>query len=425
MKKIKNERYKEEYVEETLDNGLHVVLWKKPEYEKSFFMMATPLGALDIVQSDEQGDLYEYPAGIAHFLEHKMFEMEDSDVMDEFSKLGANVNAFTSYTETVYYFSTTNDPKKPLELLLDFVQTLSITDASVEKEKGIIVEELQMYQQMPDSRLLMETYTSLFHKHPLRYDIGGSEESVRSTTLQDLQNCYERNYHPKNMVLVGVSAQDPEKLLTIIKENQNKKTFKEQMKIKRLAVEEPITPFRPYFKFSMDITAPKLSISFKQKGIKDVRERLRKEWGIRLVLDALFSSLNPEFQSWIDQGIINDFVGCDIDYGKDYGVLMFYGETSSQDAFRDIVDHCVKKILSIQLDEEMIERLKRRYFGQTLRSLNSFDDIAISFVRSYFDGVDFFTSLEVLEAISSSDIQEACQELSMDQMSIVEVVPCA
>lgn len=423
MRKIKNERYNEEYVEETLDNGLHVVLWRKPEYEKSFFMMATPLGAFDIEQSDENGNIYKYPAGIAHFLEHKMFEMEDCDVMDAFSKLGANVNAFTSYTETVYYFSTTNYPNKPLELLLDFVQTLSITEASVEKEKGIIVEELQMYQQMPDSRLLMETYTSLFHKHPLRYDIGGSEESVRSTTIQDLKNCYDRNYHPKNMILVGVSAQDPNELLKIIKDNQKQKTFKNQTKIKKLKIDEPLTPYRPYFKFSMDITTPKLSISFKQKGIEDVKERLRKEWGIRLVLDTLFSSLNPEFQSWIDQGIINDFVGCDIDYGNDYGLLMFYGETTNKDAFCNIVDHCVKQMSSIQLDEDMIERLKRRYFGQTLRSLNSFDDIAISFVRSYFDGIDFFTSLEILETITSSDIQKACQELCMDQKSIVEVVP--
>ena len=225
------------------------------------------------------------------------------------------------------------------------------------------------------------------------------------------------------MILVGVSAQDPNELLKIIKDNQKQKTFKNQTKIKKLKIDEPLTPYRPYFKFSMDITTPKLSISFKQKGIEDVKERLRKEWGIRLVLDTLFSSLNPEFQSWIDQGIINDFVGCDIDYGNDYGLLMFYGETTNKDAFCNIVDHCVKQMSSIQLDEDMIERLKRRYFGQTLRSLNSFDDIAISFVRSYFDGIDFFTSLEILETISSSDIQKACQELCMDQKSIVEVVP--
>ena len=150
MKFVENKRYKESYVEEVLDNGLHVVLWQKPDYEKSLFMLATPLGAMDIKQIDEHGNTIEYPAGIAHFLEHKMFEMKDGDVMDMFSSMGANVNAFTSYTETAYYFTTTADVKEPLNLLLDFVQTLEINEESVEKEKGIIIQELHMYKEMSD-----------------------------------------------------------------------------------------------------------------------------------------------------------------------------------------------------------------------------------------------------------------------------------
>ena len=153
MKTITNKRYGESYVEETLENGLHVVLWQKPDYEKSLFMMATPLGAMDMKQVDEQGKELHFPAGIAHFLEHKMFEMGDSDVMELFSRMGASVNAFTSYTETAYYFSTTSDVKEPLNLLLDFVQELDISEESVEKEKGIIIQELHMYKEMSDSRL--------------------------------------------------------------------------------------------------------------------------------------------------------------------------------------------------------------------------------------------------------------------------------
>ena len=157
MKRITNERYQETYYTETLENGLRVVLWYKPGYARSLFMMATPLGAMDLIQEDAQGNTYSYPAGIAHFLEHKMFEKQDQDVMNEFSRMGANVNAFTSYNETAYYFSTSGSIEGPLDLLLDFVQQLDISDASVEKEKGIIVSELNMYQQMSDSRLLMET----------------------------------------------------------------------------------------------------------------------------------------------------------------------------------------------------------------------------------------------------------------------------
>lgn len=193
MKTIRNERYQESYDVETLDNGLRVVIWHKPGYARSLFMMATPLGAMDICQVDEHGTQCVYPAGIAHFLEHKMFEKKDRDVMDDFSRMGASVNAFTSYGETAYYFSTSEDVREPLNLLLDFVQDLDISDASVEKEKGIIVSELNMYLQMSDNRLLMETYKSLFHEHPLKYDIGGDEESVRSITRTQLEECYARN----------------------------------------------------------------------------------------------------------------------------------------------------------------------------------------------------------------------------------------
>ena len=158
MKRIVNEHYQETYYTETLENGLRVILWQKENYERSFFMMATPLGAMDLQQTDQNGILYSYPAGIAHFLEHKMFEKKDRDVMNEFSSMGANVNAFTSYNETAYYFSTSSDIERPLNLLLDFVQQLDITEASVEKEKGIIVSEFNMYLQMSDARLLMELY---------------------------------------------------------------------------------------------------------------------------------------------------------------------------------------------------------------------------------------------------------------------------
>lgn len=423
MMKKENKRYQESYVEETLDNGLHVVLWQKPDYAKSLFMMATPLGALDLKQKDEEGKEYDFPAGIAHFLEHKMFEMEDGDVMDQFSNMGANVNAFTSYTETVYYFSTTSDVIKPLHLLLDFVQELSITEESVEKEKGIIIQELNMYKQMSDQRLLMEIFSSLYKHHPLRYDIGGDEESVTSITLDQLKKCYDINYHPGNMILVGVSAQDPKILLEEIKQNQQAKTFPTGKKVTRMMQEEPYEPARKDFEFQMDISMPKLSIAYKMRGIEDIYERIKKEWAIRMVLDATFSSLNPDFQKWLDEGIINDFVGSEVDLGKDYGMLMFYSETNKKEAFLTIVKDIIDKIKTQGISQVLLEQLKKRYYGQSLRSLNSFDDIAITMVRNYFDQRDFFVSMDVLYDITLQDVNEACQMIDADNFCIVDLLP--
>lgn len=423
MIKKENKRYQESYVEETLDNGLHVVLWQKPDYAKSLFMMATPLGALDMKQKDEDGKEYDFPAGIAHFLEHKMFEMENGDVMDLFSNMGANVNAFTSYTETVYYFSTTADVIQPLHLLLDFVQDLSITKESVEKEKGIIIQELNMYKQMSDQRLLMETFSSLYKHHPLRYDIGGDAESVTSITLEQLKQCYDINYHPGKMILVGVSAQEPEVLLKEIKKNQQAKTFPAGKKVIRMMQEEPYEPARKDFEFQMDVSMPKLSIAYKMRGVEDIYERIKKEWAIRMVLDATFSSLNPDFQKWLDEGIINDFVGSDVDLGKDYGMMMFYSETNKKEAFLAIVKDIVQKIKQEGISESLLEQLKKRYYGQSLRSLNSFDDIAITMVRNYFDQSDFFASMDVLYDITLQDVKDACKMIDVDNFCVIDLLP--
>lgn len=423
MKKITSEKYQESYVEETLENGLRVVLWQKPEYEKSLFMMATPLGAMDMKQVDQNGKEVHFPAGIAHFLEHKMFEKEDEDVMDLFSKMGASVNAFTSYSETAYYFSTSSDVAAPLELLLDFVQELQITKESVEKEKGIIVQELNMYKQMSDSRLLMETFSSLYVNHPLKYDIGGDADSVNSITLEQLEECYRLNYHPSTMILVGVSNQDPALLLDIIRKNQENKQFPEISQVHRLKFEEPREVARPTFSFQMDVSIPKISYAYKMKGIEDPYERATCEWCIKIMQDAYFSSLYPDYQTWMDEGIINDYVGSEIDLGEDYGMIMFYGETEKKEEFLRIVQETVKKIQAGQLDEALLTQLKRRYFGQSIRSLNSFDDIAISYVRTTFDHMDFFQSMDLLYDITQEDVERICQNLIIEDFCEVSLLP--
>ncbi|MGL5540585.1 MAG: EF-P 5-aminopentanol modification-associated protein YfmH, partial [Erysipelotrichaceae bacterium] len=240
MEKHTSEKYQETYYETTLDNGLRVVLFHRPGFDKSFFLMGTPFGAFDLQQVDEEGNEYHFPAGIAHFLEHKMFEHPDGDVMDQFSNMGVNVNAFTSYGETCYYFSTTQAIKEPLELLLDFTQVLHIDGASVEKEKGIICQELAMYRQQSDSRLINETFGCMYHEHPLKYDIGGDDESVNATTLAQLQDCFALNYAPSKTILVGVSSEEPTTILEWIQANQAKKTFPQTKRTHRKVVNEPL-----------------------------------------------------------------------------------------------------------------------------------------------------------------------------------------
>lgn len=423
MKKIVNDHYQETYYEETLPNGLQVVLWQKPNYHKSLFMMSTPLGALDIKQIDADGKQYEFPLGIAHFLEHKMFAMQDHDVMEEFSSMGANVNAFTSYHETAYYTSTSGDPIPPLSLLLDFVQELDINEATVEKEKGIIIQELHMYKEMSDQRLLMETYASLFHEHPMRFDIGGDDESVSGTTVEKLEECYRLNYHPSRMILIGVSGQDPEMLMKVIRENQAGKQFPAVHPIQRASLQEPSEVYRPSYTFTMDVSVPKYCIAYKLAGIKDAETRTRVEWALRILLDANFTTLYPDYQEWLNQGIINDYCGSDADFGEDYGTIMFYGETKQKEAFLKLCEQCMERIRHAQIKEEVLEQLKRRYYASNIRSFNSFDEIAINYVRANFDHMDPFASLEILNQLTLADVKNAAKIVSSKNVTITELLP--
>ncbi|NBK97021.1 MAG: insulinase family protein [Erysipelotrichia bacterium] len=420
MNKIVNERFHESYIEETLDNGLKVILWEKKDFAKSFFLMATPLGALDLNQVSEQQE-YHFPAGIAHFLEHKMLEDETQDVMDVFAKMGANVNAFTSYSETAYYFSTANDPIPPLNLLLDFVQSLNISEASVEKEKGIIIQELEMYQQMSEVRIINETLSSLFTLHPLIHDIGGDKKSVNATTKVQLEQCYALNYHPSKMILIGVSGKDSKELLDVIKANQAKKTFPAVAHVERKKYEEPNYVKCKEHKIQMEVSIPKVTISFKMKGNANSEQRNRDEWCYKMLFDLYFSSLNPNYQKWIDEEIINPAFSFEIDLGSDYGMLMFYGESEKIEAFEKMIFDTLQQIE--QIDEKALETLRHRYFGVSINALNDHKQIAVTYMRNYFANLDFFEAIEVVETIKAEDLIVALKNIDLDNYSKVVIEP--
>lgn len=424
MNRILSSKYQEELFEETMDNGLKVLLWHKKGFQKGFFMMGTPFGAVDIEQVDSNGDVVQYPAGIAHFLEHKLFESEDNhDVMDDFSSMGANVNAATSYDETCYYFVTSQDITKPLNLLLDFTQKLCITNESVEKEKGIITQEHQMYQQMSEARLIHETFKSLFSKHPLKYEVDGTIESIQNTTVEDLKCCYKINYHPSNMMLIGVSGTDPEIIFDLIRSNQNSKTFPEINKMKDQEWNEPKTVNRELHEFTMEVNKPKVNVAYKLQGIKDPIQREKMDMCLRILFDCAFSSLNPKYQNWLEDGLINDFYGYEINVSEDIAYCMVYAETKQQDAFIELVDKTLADVLSHDIQEEQLEQLKRRYHGQNIRYLNDFESLAIMTMRCAFDNTDVFEILDLTEKLTIEDVRKAQKYCSMENKAIIVCKP--
>ncbi len=226
MKPLEFKQLEETLYYEQLDNGLDVYILPKNGFHKTFATFTTNYGSVDneFIPLGKTEPV-KVPDGIAHFLEHKMFESEDGDVFHTFGKQGASANAFTSFTRTAYLFSSTTNVNQNVETLLDFVQHPYFTDKTVEKEKGIIGQEITMYDDNPDWRAYFGTIENMYEKHPVKIDIAGTIPSINKITKEDLYTCYETFYHPSNMLLFIVGSVDPEEMMLLIRENQSDKTF--------------------------------------------------------------------------------------------------------------------------------------------------------------------------------------------------------
>src|SRR5690625_3987746 len=223
MKQINYQTIAETLYQKTLDNGLNVYLLPRQEMEKTFAIFSTDYGSIDrTFVPIGHSEPITVPDGVAHFLEHKLFEKKDRDVFADFSKQGASANAYTSFTTTAYLFSATSTIEQNIETLIDFVQEPYFSDETVEQEKGIIAQEIMMYEDQPGWQLFMGTIKNMFHNHPVNIDIAGTVDSIEAITKEDLYVCYNTFYHPENMSLFIAGNIDPEAIMTLIEENQNR-----------------------------------------------------------------------------------------------------------------------------------------------------------------------------------------------------------
>jgi len=419
--RITQPRYQEVYHETILDNGLKVVIFEKPGYVSTACYLATPFGGVN-QQVETPDGIQTFHSGLAHFLEHKMFESsEQQDVMVAFTAMGCNVNAFTSYHETVYYFSTANPQvQEPLNLLLDFVQQFTVSEASVEKEKGIIVSEYRMYQQSPESRLFHETFNALYHEFPLKHDISGDEANINAITKAELELCHQINYHPSNMVLVIVSGLPAEDLLKIVQDNQQAKSFVKMPHIRKVYPVEPTTVAKPLSNVTMNLQQPKFSLAYKlTPSAFTLRETIKIDILWKLFMEANFSAYHPAYQQWLDDEIINDYFDGEGEFNQDYAYLIMAGDYLSPDVHQTLHDHLVT-CLNQPFDNQLLQQLKNKTLGRMLLSLNSLDETAINYLQANWHQITPFTMMEILEDLTIEDFKQLPSTIDLNQK--VEVV---
>ena len=404
---------------ETLPNGLQVLLVHKPDYQRSLFLLGAKVGGFDIDQNVD-GTLVHYKSGLAHYLEHQMFYLDGEDVSEFFAGLQCSTNAYTSYTETAFYFSTTADVKQPLKLLFDFVENLDVTDKTIEKEKGIILSEYDMYQQSPEQRLFKETLISLYKNHPMKVDVLGSKEDIQNMGMEDLKQFYELNYDPSKLCLVGITGKDTNEIMDWIKDCQKDVKSKCDKEISRVFKEEPIEVNRKEFVDTMDISQPFVCVGFKMKPCSNVIESIEKDFAVNMWLDSLMGPLNPKFQEWLDQRIFTQFVGAEADFTTDHSYVLFYAQTTNPEAFIELVKEQVKKKT---VSNEDYQSLRAQAVANNLRGLNHFDGLANDLLRSHFENFDYMDSLDRIQKMSLEKVLSNLEDLDFSNVCVTKILP--
>lgn len=411
--------YNLDLTKETLPNGLQVLLVHKPDYQRSLFLLGAKVGGFDIDQNVD-GTLVHHKSGLAHYLEHQMFYLDGEDVSELFAGLQCLTNAYTSYTETAFYFSTTADVKQPLKLLFDFVENLDVTNKTIEKEKGIILSEYDMYQQSPEQRLFKETLISLYKNHPMKVDVLGSKEDIQNMRMEDLKYFYELNYDPSKLCLVGITGKDTDEIMEWIKDCQKDVESKCDKEISRVFKEEPMEVNRKEFVDTMDISQPFVCVGFKMKPCSNVMESIEKDFAVNMWLDSLMGPLNPKFQEWLDQRIFTQFVGAEADFTIDHSYVLFYAQTTNPDAFIELVKEQVKK--KIILNEDY-QSLRAQAIANNLRGLNHFDGLANDLLRSYFENFDYMDSLNRIQKMSLDKVLSNLGDLDFSNVCVTKILP--
>ncbi|WP_421384692.1 EF-P 5-aminopentanol modification-associated protein YfmH [Bacillus salacetis] len=427
MEKISFDQLQEELFYEKMDNGLQVYVLPKKGFNKTYATFTTKYGSIDnhFVPKGST-EFTKVPDGIAHFLEHKLFEKEDEDVFQKFSKQGASANAFTSFTRTAYLFSSTSDVEKNLETLIDFVQAPYFTESTVEKEKGIIGQEITMYDDNADWRLYFGVIQNMYKNHPVKIDIAGTIESISHITKDMLYQCYETFYHPSNMLMFIVGPVNPEDIIQQVKNNQSKKDYKEMDEIKREFDDEPVQVDQEKQVLHMNVQTPKCLVGVKAVNTeRQGEEMLKNELSMNIALDMLFGKSSENYFSLYNDGLIDETFHFDFTQEKGFGFAILGGDTEKPDELADRI----KEILlnakeGSTLTKEALERTKKKKIGAFLRAINSPEYIANQFTRYAFNEMNLFNVVPTLEKITFNDIQSVVGELfEEERFTVCQVLP--
>lgn len=389
----------------TSNKGLPVYVFQKPGYVESYALFATHFGSINR-QMTFSGDEHEtvLPDGIAHFLEHKMFEEPNgTDAFERFSKTGASANAYTNFDMTAYLFSCTSDFEENLRTLLDFVQTPHYTEQNVQKEQGIIGQEIRMYDDDPEWVSYFNCLQALYHNHPVRIDIAGTVESIAEITPELLYRCHEAFYHPGNMALVVAGDIDPETVGDIVDEMIR---IEAKPEILQMFPDEPETVQTHEIETKLAVSMPMFQLGFKDTPLGEGKELLRQRLCAVLALQFLTAESGELHQSLYEEGLINAPMPGEVMAQPSYFCTLIGGESEKPKTVRDRILEAAQTLPDSPGFKTDFERLKKNAYGAFVKLFNHVDHVAGQQLRFLFDGVELSDYLPTLNTLSAEEVAD-------------------
>ena len=414
-------RLGEQVIWQHLPNGLPIAIVPRPGFTKKLCYFVTDFGAIH-TEFTLDGKAWSVPAGIAHYLEHKLFDLPGRDVTAEFAALGAIPNAFTGYDVTAYYFSCTENFPQALDLLLEFVSTPYFTNETVQKEQGIIGQEIDMNRDNPDTQIFEMLMQNLYSSHPIRVPILGHRQTIAQITPENLTACHQAFYRPDNMLLCIVGDVDPEEVKTIAENRLGDPVLPPVTRVRRW--EETSVCGTPLSQKHMDVAMPMFHLGFKCAPWEPGEEATRRELTAELAAEALFGESSALYQQLYEEGLIDTSFGGGFETIDGMALFTASGDSNDPHAVKNAILARSRQITEEGIDEADFLRMKRSALGRRIRSLDSFDATCYRICAYYFSGFDYFRFPAVYRDIQVCDVCDFLREsVTESNMSLAIIYP--
>ena len=420
IKEIRNELLKDSYYEIDHSSGFKIFVYPKENYSSTYAVFGTKYGSIDTCFKKEgEKDFTEVPEGIAHFIEHKLFESEELDAFARYAKTGASANAYTSFDKTCYLFQCSGNFEESLEILLDFVSNPYFTEQTVQKEQGIIGQEIRMYEDEPGWESLFVLLRAMYHNHPVRIDIAGTVESISHITADLLYECYDTFYNPANMALAVAGNVTVEQVLKIADKMLKSK---ESKKVERKFQIEPEGVVESYAERHLSVAMPIFAIGFKE-NVKTPERTLKESMESSILLDIIAGSTSTLYEELLKDNLINTTFDTEYFEGYGYSAHIFNGESTQPEKVRERINAELERFIKDGVDEETFNRIKKKHYGSLIMDFDSVDSIGNSLISAYFNNEGIYDQLKLIESITVEDINNRLRtafNIENSSMSVIK-----